>query len=200
MAESGKPRTSGQGAVTSPSRHMGINMPNAKADDAPRSFPFTWKDEALRPFVLPSQIPHRWKSGDVVWLMEDAISGDKSRRHMFAWLRSAWSHLPEEYGDVYLTPEHLRKAALIAAGWCRETVVEAGTSRRADAIAAAMHGMDEFAIVFVRDEYVICRRAKSQAKAAMSADEFNASKRAIMEIIANMIGVAESEIGDQSGQ
>lgn len=48
-----------------------------------------------------------------------------SHRHEFAWLREAWMNLPEHLAEQFPTETHLRKRALIEAGYYDETIVRA---------------------------------------------------------------------------
>ena len=59
-------------------------------------------------------------------------------------------------------------------------------------VAAYARNEDEFAVVFVRGPLVIVRKAKSQRMHGhnrMDRSEFERSKTAILEVIAEMIGV-----------
>lgn len=108
--------------------------------------------------------------------------------HQFAWLHDAWLNLPERLSDLYPTPEHLRKRALIDAGYYNETAVDCGSNAAAVRVAAMARALDDFAVAIVRGPTVLVRRAKSQSYRAMDRKEFQASKAAIMETIAAMIG------------
>lgn len=110
--------------------------------------------------------------------------------HQFAWLHEAWSNLPERLADLYPTPEHLRKRALIDAGYYHETAVDCGSNAAAVRVAAMAHALDDFALAIVRGSTVLVRRAKSQSHRAMDRKEFQASKAAIMDTIAAMIGTS----------
>lgn len=115
---------------------------------------------------------------------------DATHRHEFAWLREAWMSLPEGLADLYPTTEHLRKRALIEAGYYDETVIDVNSNAAALRVATALRAIDDFSLVIVRGGFVIRRTAKSQSRRAMKAKEFQESKTAIMEVIAGMIGVS----------
>lgn len=123
---------------------------------------------------------------------------DVSHKHEFAWLREAWRNLPEHLAPEYPTPEHLRKRALIQAGYFDESIVDAGTKAAALRIAAFVRPMDDFALIFVRDCFVIKRTAKSQSRRAMKKAEFQDSKQKIMDIISEMIGVDAASLQDNA--
>lgn len=117
-----------------------------------------------------------------------------SHRHEFAWLKTAWLNLPETISDRFPSPEHLRKRALIDAGFYNEMAIDAGSNAAAIRVAAGFRSHDEFVVAVVRGPLVLVRTAKSQSRRAMDRDEFQASKSAIMEVIASLIGVAPEEL------
>lgn len=120
-----------------------------------------------------------------------------SHRHEFAWLKTAWDNLPEQLAPLYPSPEHLRKRALIQAGYCSQIITEAGSHAAAERVAAACRFLDEFALVEVRGSSVIISRAESQSWKAMGRKRFQESKTAILEIIADMIGVSLADVQDR---
>jgi hypothetical protein len=123
---------------------------------------------------------------------------EQSHRHEFAWLREAWQNLPEYLADLYPTPDHLRKRALIEAGFYDETMVDAGTNAAALRVARELiRPMDEFAHVVVRGPLIVMRRAKSQSRRAMNKAEFQASKTAIMQVIADMLGTTVDHLSKE---
>jgi hypothetical protein len=86
----------------------------------------------------------------------------------------------------------LRKKALIATGWHREAIIEAGNAKAALRVAAYARGRDEFAHVITRGPTVIVRWARSQrmhGQDRMDKAEFQQSKDDILGWIANLLGV-----------
>lgn len=120
-----------------------------------------------------------------------------SHNHEFAWLKEAWLNLPEDIADQYPSPEFLRKRALIAAGFYDEQIIDAGTRAAAMRVAAGVRNRpgSDFSVIFVRGCFVVIRDAKSQSRRAMKAPEFQASKQAVLETVAEMIGVAPDQLG-----
>lgn len=118
-----------------------------------------------------------------------------THNHEFAWLHDAWLNLPETIADQYPSPTHLRKRALIQAGFYNEEIIDVGSKAGAIRVAASLRGIDDFALVLVRGPFVIRRVAKSQSRRAMNKQEFAASKSAILEVISGLIGVSPDQLG-----
>jgi hypothetical protein len=155
--------------------------------------PFEWDGEVMRP-LRPRRADAFYTVGQRYILETVTQRSNATHKHEFAWLREAWMSLPENLADQYPTTEHLRKRALIDAGYFDETIVDAGTAAAAIRVAAAFRSMDDFSLVIVRGPYVIRRVAKSQSKRAMGAKEFHDSKTKIMEIVARMLGVEPGQL------
>lgn len=163
------------------------------------ALPFEWDGEAMK--VRPGfqkQADRLFCIGETYRMAEVEERSDASHRHEFAWLREAWASLPENLAEHFPTPEHLRKRALIDAGYYHETIIDVGTSAGALRVASYARGEDEFAAVVVRGPVVVIRKAKSQSRRAMDKAEFQASKTAIMEIVAGILGVEVETLGQQA--
>jgi len=157
--------------------------------------PFTWDGETMTPARgFAKRADEQFVIGESYRLSVEEHRSDATHKHEFAWLREAHANLPEHLAALYPTPEHLRKRALIEAGYYNETIVDAGSNAAALRVAAAMRGMDDFAHVVVHRHNVLVRTAKSQSRRAMDKAEFQASKSAIMDMIADMIGVAPTDL------
>jgi hypothetical protein len=159
-------------------------------------FCFTWNGEAMVP-ARAKAADARFVIGQRYWLDEASDRSWISHRHEFAWIKQAWDNLPEGLADLYPSPEHLRKRALIQAGFYTEAIIDAGSKAAALRMAAFAKGEDEFAVVFVRGPLIIVRKAKSQRMHGhdrMDKAEFERSKAAIMEVIAEMIGVEPDQL------
>lgn len=159
-----------------------------------RPVAFVWTDEGVMKPTHPRIADREYVVGERYALVQFEDRSIASHNHEFAFVRDAWLNLPEKYAQQYPSPEHLRKRALIDAGFYDETIVDAGTKSAAIRVAAAMQSIDTFALVFVRDQFVIRRTAKSQSRRAMKKNEFQRSKDAILEIISEMIGTKPSEL------
>ena len=157
---------------------------------------FTWNGEAMIP-MRPKAADKEYVIGQRYWLDEVSDRSWISHRHEFAWIAEAWSNLPEALLETFPTPEHLRKAALIATGWRRETIIDAGNAKAALRVAAFARGEDEFAHVLARGSTVIVHKARSQRMHGMDRMdkvEFQASKDDILGWISTLIGVAPERL------
>lgn len=125
-----------------------------------------------------------------------------SHRHAFAWLHEAWNSLPEEYGmEAWAAnPETLRKFALIRTGFCTTQIFTCGSRAEAQRWAANLRGLrEDFCIVAPKGSTVQVFTAKSQSTRAMDKQEFEASKKAILDFIAGLIGVEPETLAKQEG-
>lgn len=162
---------------------------------------FTW-DEATGAMIAkwPKLAASRFDNGADYLLAPVEHRSDQTHKHHFAWIREAWLNLPEELADEYPSAEHLRKRALIMSGFYNETILDVGSHAAALRVAQFAKGEDEFAVAVVRGGVVVVRKAKSQSKRSMQKSEFQASKSAILETIAGMIGVTPGTLLQQEGK
>lgn len=155
--------------------------------------PFRWDGEAMIP-LRPRAADREYVIGQEYWLDIWEPRSAVSHNHEFAWLAEAWKNLREDDAALFPTPEHLRKRALIQAGYYDESIIDVGNNAGALRVAAAWRGKDDFALVIVRGPAVVIRTAKSQSRRMMDRKTFQESKTAIMEIVAQMIGVSPDEL------
>lgn len=151
--------------------------------------PFRWDGEAMIP-RHPRRADAAFVVGQDYMLAEIEERSLATHNHEFAWVNEAWKTLPERLADAYPTPDHLRKRALIKAGFYHETVIDAGSNAAALRVAAYARGEDQFAYVVVRGPLVVVRKAESQSMRSMGKERFQASKAAIMDVISELLGVA----------
>lgn len=113
-----------------------------------------------------------------------------SHNHYFAAVNEAWRNLPDDQAERFPTSEHLRKYALIKAGYCDKQEFLASSKAEAVRIASFIRAAEEYAIVIVKDRAVVRMTPKSQAARAMSKQDFQDSKTKVLEIVSAMIGVS----------
>lgn len=163
---------------------------------------YTWTDEGTwRP------VPHLAKLADKLFVvgMNSQLEviekrSKQSHDHFFAVVDDAWSSLPETHANRWLTPDHLRKWALIQAGYCKETTYIAQSHAEAVRVASFMHSTTEFSEVEIHGNLVALRTPKSQKTTgpdAMDKKEFQASKQGVLDVLAKLIGVPAEELAKQ---
>lgn len=133
--------------------------------------------------------------GETYTLVAHEERSAASHRHYFACIRDAWMNLPDHIAVEFSTPESLRKRALIDAGFYDERRLVASSPAEARKIAAFLKPLDDFAVVSVAGNVVIERKAKSQSVRSMGKKTFSESKDAVLNVLANMIGVSPDELG-----
>jgi hypothetical protein len=164
--------------------------------DATPPCAFEWDGEVMKP-LNARRADAYYTVGERYLLAPVNQRSDISHKHEFAWLREAWMSLPESLADQYPTTEHLRKRALIDAGFYDESITDVGSNAAALRVASAFRAIDDFSLVIVRGPIVVRRTAKSQSRRAMGAAEFQRSKTAIMEVIAGILGVEPGQLPQQ---
>ena len=123
--------------------------------------------------------------------VEGVSSG--SRGHFFASVKDAWSSLPEE--DMrFPGPEHLRKRALVQAGWAAHAQYVMDTPKDATNMARGLRRADEYAVIKVSANVVDVWTAKSIAAGQISGDEFKEIKTKALDWIAALTGATRTEL------
>lgn len=158
---------------------------------------FEWTGEAMVPRA-PRLADKFFVVGEVYRLAVHEERSIATHNHEFVWLHEAWKNLPESLAESYPSPEHLRKRALIDAGFFDEQIVDAGSNAAAIRVAGAFRSREEFALVIVRGPLVAIRTAKSQSRRAMGRAEFQRSKDAIIETVSALIGVTPETLVRES--
>lgn len=150
----------------------------------------TWDGEHLVPF------PRFMKRCDKelvigenyqVQLIEERSA--RSHNHYFASIHELWMSLPEDLAERFPTEEHLRKHALIKAGFYDQRSIVGESKAAATRIAAFIRQLDEYAIVIVEGNTVTQYTAKSQSSRAMGKEVFQDSKQKVLDVISEMVGV-----------
>jgi hypothetical protein len=149
----------------------------------------------MRPLpAFAGSVASQFALGEVVLLERAEARSSPSHRHYFACVREAWVNLPEDLAARFPTDEHLRKYALIKAGFCDARSIVCASPAEARRIASFIRPMDDYAIVTVAHRVVSVFTAKSQAVGAMGRARFQTSKDAVLGMLAQMIGVDPAEL------
>lgn len=165
---------------------------------APPPIPCVFLKGAFHPLKRAQNLAAaHYGEGEVLVMAPVEERSEVSHRHEFAWLHDAWMNLPEHLADQFPSKEHLRKRALIDAGFYNESIIDAGSNAAALRVAAFLRSKDDFALIIVRGPLVVERVAKSQSRRAMNKAEFQASKEAVLETVSAMIGVSPETLRHQ---
>jgi hypothetical protein len=121
-------------------------------------------------------------------------------RGYFAALKDAFDNLAEEYANGYPSVEHLRAAALIEAGYCSESTFISDTSEHARELAMSLRRLSPLSIIRVKGNIVKHFEAESQSVHAMKKERFEASCKAVLEIVASMARTTVAELKKNAGR
>jgi hypothetical protein len=132
--------------------------------------------------------------GEIYRLEQVHERSAKSHAQFFASLNEGWLNLPEAIAESFPSAEHLRKHCLIKSGFFDKRSIQCSSKAEALRLAAFIKPIDEYAIVTVTGSLVTVYTAQSQSYRAMGKDTFQQSKQAVLDLIADMIGVEAKEL------
>jgi hypothetical protein len=118
----------------------------------------------------------------------------KAHRRYFALVREAWLNLPEDKARQFPSPKALRKRALIKCGFRNTRSIVCGSKAEALRLSAFISEGDPYAVILVDGATVISHTARSQRGRAMDRDTFKRSSEAVLELLAEMIGVEQGAL------
>ncbi len=165
--------------------------------DTDRTYPidFVFDGDAMVPTERFKRVAQRqYVVGHTYRMGVQERQSSKSRAHYFASIHEAFMNLPEEIAAQYPTAEHLRKRALIKAGYRHERVIACESKAQAERIVAIAKTMDEFAVVMPSGSSVVIFTPKSQSPRSMDHAEFQKSKDDVLHLISELIGVKKAEL------
>lgn len=154
---------------------------------------FQWDGEAMRPHRKGLADKH-YVVGENYRLAPTEHRSVNSHNHYFAAIHEAFMNLPESMADRFATEDHLRRYALIKAGFRDERSIACASKAEARKIGAFIKPLDDYAVVVVRDNVVIVYTAKSQSYRSMPKAEFQRSKDEVLRVLAEMIGTPQSQL------
>ena len=126
--------------------------------------------------------------GQKYQMVEHQERSKRSHDHFFASVADAWANLPEDE-DRFPTAEHLRKWALIKAGYADERTIVCGSKAEAQRVAAFVKPIDSYAVVLVNGPVVKFYTAQSQSMRAMGKQTFQQSKDAVLKVLDELLAV-----------
>lgn len=144
-----------------------------------------WLGEAQKAFVI----------GQSYRLVTVEERSQASHNAYFAELSTAFDNLPESLMELHPTVEHLRKHALIRTGYADERQFVCSSEAEAIRLAAFLRPMDDYAIVLQKGRVCTVYTAKSQSMKAMDKQTFAASRKAVLDYVAQLIGVQPAQLG-----
>ena len=162
---------------------------------AQRFLIFQWDGDNMVP--VPSHrraANERYVVGERYQMEAIEERSQRSHNHYFACIADAWQNLPDALAVEYGSPEHLRKAALVATGHYDERRFAAGSPAEARKLAAFLKPTDEYAVFAVAGNVVIERKAKSQSRKAMGGPTFQKSKDDVLAWCAVLLEVAPADL------
>lgn len=162
----------------------------------PAPLPCIWDGEHFTPArpSLAKLADQHFVVGETYPLEVREDRSGPSHRHFFAAVNEAWENLPEDIAERFPTADHLRKYALIKAGYRDERSIVCASKAEAQRLAAFVKPMDGFAVVVTQENMVIVFTAKSQSVRAMGKVEFQKSKDAVLDVLAAMIGTSTAQL------
>ena len=124
----------------------------------------------------------------------------RSRNHYFAQLETSWLNLPESCGlePWAQTKDHLRAYALIKCGWYDSVTHVCSSGAEARRMAAFLRPLDEYSIVTAIGSTIVRYSAQSQSQKAMGRKRFQASKVAVLDFVASLVGVTAAQLKSES--
>ncbi len=149
---------------------------------------FHWDGEAMTP-AHPRMADRQFVVGETYPLVVHETRSRRSHDQFFAAIDDAFDNLPEDQDGRFLSPEHLRKYALIRAGYADERSLVCSSRAEALRLAAFIEAGDDYAVVTVKGATVTEYKAKSQSLKAMGKEAFQDSKQKVLDIVSAMIGV-----------
>jgi hypothetical protein len=127
-------------------------------------------------------------------LVLDEVRSDKDHAHYFACIKAAFDSLPEDFGGDFKSPEHLRKWALIKAGYCTAVNTIAKSHAEAQRLALFAKMLDEYAVSTIDRRVVTTYRAVSQSYDEMSRKVFHQSKDDVLNVLSTLLGTSVDEL------
>lgn len=125
---------------------------------------------------------------------------DASHRQFMAAVGELWLNLPEDMAAEFPSPDALRYRALILAGFRDEASIVCGSKAEALRVSAFIRRREPFSLVVVHGATVTALTAQSQSYKAMGKERFEASKAAVFDKLAEMIGTSREAVETRAAE
>lgn len=168
--------------------------------------PCMWtEDGVFKPLARFSRYCDKELVVGLVYNITEVADRNMARhRAYFASINEAWKSLPEQWGDFFKSPEHLRKWCLIQTGYCDSNTFTFATNEEASRFAAFYRKpteSSEFRVIEVKGPTIVVYTARSQQVLrkgkGMDADTFKASARAVQDRLDMMLGTTRGTVAKQ---
>lgn len=161
---------------------------------------FMWTGEDMHPATRywAREADKRFVVGETYTMDELHVRSTETHRHYFACIKSAWDSLPDHLRPQYPSAEHLRKFALVNAGYCTKVQHVCKSAAEAERLAVAIRPYDTYQLVMVDGPIVTVYHALSQDHRSMDKAQFQASKEAVLRWIGDLIGVDPTTLSQQA--
>ncbi len=154
---------------------------------------FRWDGAAMIPLV-ESVAARQYALGATYRLAPWEDRAPAAHNHYFAAIHEGWRNLPERFVGRWPTAEHLRRDLLIQVGYRDERSIVCASKAEAVRLAGFIAPMDRYAVIEARNAVVTVYTAKSQSMRAMGKQEFADSKREVLELLSEIIGVSQDDL------
>ena len=155
---------------------------------------YTWSGEAMVPLSrFAPRCDKTFVVGEVYRLDAVEERSMRSHGHYFAKLGDYHGSLPDALAERFPTVEHLRKWALIQAGYCNRAEIVCRSHAEAARTIATIKALDEYAVAIARDNILVVLTAQSQSTKAMGAKVFQESKDKVFGVLDDLLGTRERD-------
>jgi len=123
-----------------------------------------------------------------------------SHNNYFAQLHEGYLNLAEEYAQEFDSEEHLRHWCLCKVGFCTQTRYVMNSADDARTLRAALKAENKSTIIAVHGNVATVYTPFSQSMPAMKKQEFEDSKRAVLDLVASMARTTPAELKKNAGR
>lgn len=123
-----------------------------------------------------------------------------SHNQYFASIHEGFQNLPEKIAARWPDEDSLRYWLLIECNWYEEDEFVFDSVAEAKAAMPKIRRRQPYARIMRKDSMLFVRYAKSQSAAAMGKQEFEASKKDVLELLDHIVGVPRGELSRQAGR
>jgi hypothetical protein len=123
-----------------------------------------------------------------------------SHNHYFAALHEGYLNLAEEYAQEFDSEEHLRHWCLCKSGYCTKQQWVMNTADDARKLRDALKRENASTIIGVAGNVATVYTPFSQSMPAMKKQEFEDSKRAVLDLVASMARTTPAQLKKNAGR